>query len=230
MAKLKNSSRPEKISGGYAGIPWAVLDSQSFKGASDKAKSLLFALMRQHNGFNNGHLHLAKKWLYNQGWTCDENNRKACKELIERGLIVQTKWGGLNLGANLYALTWHDISNYAELDIRSTGYQRGAYMLCDLPPTKRRNPPAKKQSERHDDRDSPDSTTEQVSPSAGSTTESIKPVSATLTGSVIENNVFIPLPPVKSVKRIVGVKGRSGITKMKSNQTANGKLVAGLLH
>lgn len=227
---MKKSLRPETIAGGFSAIPHVVLDSQSFKGASDKAKSLLLALMRQHNGSNNGHLHLAKKWLYKQGWTCDENNRKATHELIERGLIAQTKRGGLNIGPNLYALTWHDISNYVGLDIRSGGYQRGAYILCDLPPTRRRKPPAQKQIERHDDRDSSDSTTEQVRPSAGSTTEPIRPVFDPLTGPTIENNVFIPIPPVKSVKRIVGVKGKSGMTKMKPNLTANGEPANGLLH
>jgi hypothetical protein len=227
---MKKSSRPESISGGFSAIPHVVLDSLSFKGGSDKAKSLLLALIRQHNGSNNGHLHLAKKWLYKQGWTCDENNRKATHELIERGLIVQTKWGGLNLGPNLFALTWHDISNYVGLDICSGGYQRGAFALCDLPPTKRRKPPAQKQSERHDDRDSSDSTTELARPLAGSITEPIKTVFDPVTGSTIVNNVFIPIPPVKSVKRIVGVKGKSGMAKTKSNQTASGEPTAGLLH
>ena len=60
----KKPARLELIFGGYSAIPWCVIDSDSFKGASDKAKSLLLALMRQHNGSNNGRLHLAKKWLY----------------------------------------------------------------------------------------------------------------------------------------------------------------------
>jgi hypothetical protein len=227
---MKKSSRPESISGGFSAIPHVVLDSQSFKGASDKAKSLLLPLIRQHNGSNNGHLHLAKKWLYKQGWTCDENNRKATHELIERGLIIQTKWGGLNLGPNLFALTWHDISNYVGLDIRSGGYQRGAFALCDLPPTKRRKPPAQKQSGRHDDRDSSDSVIEPADGLASSITESIKPVFDSATGPTIVNNVFIPIPHVKSVKRIVGVKGKSGMAKMKSSQTANGVPAAGLVH
>ena len=105
MARKNKQARAENISGGYAAIPWTVLDSASFMGASDKAKALLFALMRQHSGNNNGHLHLAKKWLYAHGWTCDENNRKACYELIERGLIIHTKYGGFNMGANYYAVT-----------------------------------------------------------------------------------------------------------------------------
>ena len=196
MAKLKKNQRPERISGGYSSIPHIVLDSVSFKGASEKAKALLFALMRQHNGINNGHLHLAKKWLYAQGWTCDESNRKASKELIERGLIIQTKWGGLNAGANLYALTWYDITNYIGLDIAPKGYQRGAYQLCTLPPTARRKPPFKKQLTRHGDRASTSTTTEPAKQTTGSTTERIKPHLSSFTGSVVEHNVITPLSRV----------------------------------
>lgn len=144
MARSRKDTRPERVSGGYSTIPWSVLDSIAFKGSSDKAKSLLFALMRQHNGANNGHLHVAKKWLYERGWTCDESNRKAKKELIERGLIIQTKQGGLNMGADFFALTWLAITNFVGLDIEAKQYRQGAYSLCKLPPTSRRKPPAKK--------------------------------------------------------------------------------------
>ena len=216
MARLKKSPRPESISTAFSLIPWIVLDSLSFKGSSDKAKALLFALMRQHDGRNNGHLHLAKKWLYNQGWTCDENNRKACHELIERGLIIQTKWGGLNMGPNQYALTWLIISNYVGLDISAKGYQKGAYTLCALPPTARRRPPIKNKIERHDEREGSSSSIGLVSPFTGSVTEAIRPIFSTATATTAENNVVIPLPHVKTPMRIVGVKGKSGITKTKT--------------
>jgi len=213
MARKHKQARLETISGGYGAIPWNVLDSVSFKGASDKAKALLFALMRQHSGSNNGRLHLAKKWLYNQGWTCDENNRKARNELLERGLIVQTKWGGLNMGADLFALTWHDISNYVSLDITAKSYSRGVYTLCNLVPTPRRKPPSKKQKMLPNDRASASTTNELVKQSTDTTTELVKPLLSTFTGTTTENNVFIPLHTVNSVKRIVGVKGKSGIRK-----------------
>ncbi len=201
MARKNKHARLETISGGYAAIPWTVIDSISFKGASDKAKALLFALMRQHSGNNNGRLQLAKKWLYNQGWTCHENNTKARNELIQRGLIVQTKWGGLNMGADLFALTWHDITNYVGLDITAKAYAKGFYTLCNLAPTPRRKPPVSKKSKRTDD-----------CTSAVTTTVPVKQ----FTGTTTENNVFIPLPTINSIKRIVGVKGKSGIVKRQS--------------
>ena len=212
MARKSKKSRPEIISGGYGAIPWRVIDSASFKGATDKAKALLFALMRQHDGFNNGHLHLAKRWLYNQGWTCHENNSKARNELIDRGLVVQTKWGGLNMGPDLFALTWYDISNYVGLDITSKSYAKGAYQLCNLPPTVRRKPPSKK-STLPGSRTSTVPVTVPTKQYAGTTTVHETALLEQFTGTTGENNVFIPLRTVNSVKRIVGVKGKSGIRK-----------------
>ena len=212
MARNKKTKRPEFVSGGYSVIPWMVIESNSFKGASDKAKALLFALMRQHNGQNNGHLHLTKKWLYDMGWTCHENNSKARNELLERGLIEQTRWGGLNAGADLFALTWLNISNYVGLQIEPKGYRLGAYSLCNLGPTKRRKPPAKKimlPSNRASTM--PTIGTETVMPDT--TTVSKKLCFKLPAGTIVENNVVIPLPPIKFIKRIVGIKGRSGIPK-----------------
>ena len=213
MARKNKQARLESILGGYAAIPWAVLDSVSFKGASEKAKALLFALMRQHTGNNNGHLHLAKKWLYNHGWTCHENNSKARNELIDRGLVVQTKWGGLNIGSDLFALTWYDITNYVGLDISAKGYSRGAYLLCNLAPTPRRKPPVTKQNSRTDSRTSTVPTTVPAKQSTGTTTGTKTALLEQFTGTTTENNVFIPLHTVNSIKRIVGVRGKSGTRK-----------------
>jgi len=212
MAKKNVLKRPEKISGGYSSIPWAVLDSSSFKGASDKAKALLYALMRQHNGYNNGHLHLAKKWMNAQGWTCDENNRKSCRELISRGLITQTKWGGLKIGPNFYALNWYPISNPVGLDIDLKGYIFGAYALCDLPPSPRRKPPSKK-SDQPSSRDRSGSTTVTAEHSLGSIVVATDFVSSPSLSSTTDNDVIKPLPALKKRKRVVGRKGKSGIPR-----------------
>lgn len=140
MARKKDKM-PERVSGQYSAFPHAVFDSVSFAGASDKAKALLLALARQLNGRNNGHLQLTTQWLKDYGYTCPANNIKARNELIERGLIVKTKQGGLNLGADLFAITWLDITNWGGLEIGPRDFNRGAYLLCDLPATNKRKPP-----------------------------------------------------------------------------------------
>lgn len=190
----KRKEAPERISGGYSAIPWNVLDSNAFKGSSDKAKSLLFALMRQHNSKNNGRLQLNKGWLRKQGWTCPESITKSRDELIERGLVVQTRFGGLNMGLSLYALTWYSITDFTGLDIARGGYRQGAYHLCDLPPTKRRKPPQKTKKRLNGDRNCISSFIE---------TAKDEPVTAivpkiikfrTLSVTAIENYVITPLP------------------------------------
>ena len=102
----KHKKDLESFTGSFSRIPHAVMDSNAFIGSTDKAKSLLFALIRQINGKNNGRLQLTDKWLAEHGWRSKAKNKEATKELIERGLIVQTKQGGLNIGCNWYAVTW----------------------------------------------------------------------------------------------------------------------------
>lgn len=221
MARNKQNKRLETISGGYSAIPHSVLDSQAFTGASDKAKALLFALMRQHNGANNGRLHLSSKWLAKQGYTCPASNIKTRKELLGRGLIVQTLQGGLNMGADWFALTWLDISNFVGLDLTLATYQRGKYLLCQLARTTRRNQPCKPVAKPTDNKKITVSTNETalfqpvkphtLNPVSMSETENALFTHSTI--SMNENNVVIPLHPVHSVKRIVGVKGKSGIAK-----------------
>lgn len=219
MARRTKKIRPESVTGGYSAMPWQVFDSTSFKGASDKAKALLWALMRQHNGENNGHLHLANTWLSKQGYKCPASNQKARIELIERSLIVQTKMGGLNNGSNLFALTWLDISNFVGLEINSKEYSRGTYLLNNLPPSARRKQPIKK-IKPFIDCNSADSHIESVSSFAVSLSERETALIRLSTLSLCENNVITPLQGVNNQKRIVGVKGKSGIFKLSNNTRA----------
>lgn len=129
---MGKSKKPlEAVQGSYCALPHAVLDSIAFMGAAHPARSLLCDLIRQHNGKNNGHMHMASPWLRKRGWTSNDVVHRAKLELIERGLIVQTRQGGLNAGANLYAVTWLIITNFVGLDIRPNDYHPGAWRLME---------------------------------------------------------------------------------------------------
>ncbi|MCA9358390.1 hypothetical protein KC902_03965 [Candidatus Kaiserbacteria bacterium] len=205
MAKRKEPA-PESFTGGFSRIPHAVLDSQAFIGLTDRGKSLLFALIRQHNGKNNGHLHLTNQWLASHGWRSASMNKQTIAELVERGLIVTTRLGGLNAGCNWYALTWLSISDFKELDISSSNYHKGAWGECKLPPTARRKPP-EKQKKPSGDRNS-------TVPVIGTAKDSTVPVVGTKTAlfpriavPVYGNNVFKPCTTSterRKGKRIVG--------------------------
>lgn len=139
MAERKQKRPVEAVNGLYGAIPHAVLDSAAFKGASYPAKALLFDLIRQHGGNNNGHLHLSFSWLANRGWKSRDVIQRARAELIERGLLIQTRQGGLNIGASRYALTWLHISNFVGLEIESKDYHPGAWGFMDTLPIAKKN-------------------------------------------------------------------------------------------
>lgn len=196
----------ESFSGTFSTIPHAVMDSIAFMGLTDRGKSLLFALMRQINGRNNGRLQLTNKWLAEQGWQSNSSNAKAIKELTERELIVTTRLGGLNAGSNWYAVTWLPISNFIGLDISEKSYRRGSWADCKLPPTERRKPPKK--------REKPSVHRDSAIPTSGTERQSAIPTTGTKTAiltfpasPVYGNNELLPYTPPeisKGKKRIVG--------------------------
>ncbi|OIQ72547.1 hypothetical protein GALL_458260 [mine drainage metagenome] len=134
MAEKKQKRPMEAITGLYGAIPHAVLDSVAFKGASHPAKALLFDLIRQHSGNNNGRLHLSFSWLESRGWKSRDVIQRARAELIARGLLIQTRQGGLNIGASRYGMTWLHISNFVGLDIQGKDYHPGAWGFMDKLP------------------------------------------------------------------------------------------------
>ncbi len=221
MAKTKREF-PEPCPAPYASIFIPVCSSKAFIGASSKAKAFLFALMQQHNGQNNGHLHLVNKWLAKKGWPSASQNKKMRDELIQRGLVVQTRQGGLNADCSWYALTWLPMSDAKGLDFSINTYNehyKGNWAKCELPDTPRRKAPQKK-------RDAPSDQRNSAVPISGTATPSTVPTSGTenallssFTVPTTGNNSLPPLPVSKQHKKqrrnkpIVGKAGRSGIPK-----------------
>lgn len=133
----RKGKAPERINGGFSAIPHRVLDSVAFKGAGHIAKALLFELIRQVNGANNGRLQLSYEWLTKErGWKSRDTIKRAQLELVERGLVIETRKGGLNKGVALFAVTWLPISNANGLDFVGVDYQPGAWAMMDKHPPK----------------------------------------------------------------------------------------------
>lgn len=148
MAKPKKPL--EAVSGSFTPLPHALLDSVAFMGASDRAKALLLELIRQHNGRNNGQMQLSIGWLRKRGWTSASAIQLAKSELLERGLAILTKRGGLNAGPDRYAVTWLNISDYAGLDLKQGTFAPGAWRFADPPPvmSKRQPPPPESRTKK----------------------------------------------------------------------------------
>lgn len=131
MVSRRARKVPEPVPGSYSAIPHVIMDCNAFQGASHAARSLLYELIRQLNGHNNGHLQLASKWLKKRGWTSADVVQRAKNELLERGLIILTRQGGLNLGPNYYGVTWLNISNFVSLDLARRSYCPGHWRQMD---------------------------------------------------------------------------------------------------
>jgi hypothetical protein len=128
MSKKRRNAPSESVTGRYSPIPHSLLDSAAFQACSPLAKALVFELMRQHTGNNNGHIRLSQSWLLGRGW-CIASLYRARDELLHYGLIVQTRHGGLRNGSHLYAMTWLAVTNFVGLDIGANQYHPGAYLL-----------------------------------------------------------------------------------------------------
>lgn len=213
----KREATPERIKGLYSGIPVAVMDSPAFIGASHRAKALLFEVMRQHTGSNNGHLQLAMSWLKKRGWPSADQVNETTAELIERNLIVQTRQGGLNIGPSRFALSWHHITNYVGLDIHSKDYQPGRWALCYLPPTARRKPPQRKRESCSEQRNGADPVIGIAVSHAIPTTGTKTAISLAIAVPTTGNNERLPIPPLRTGRPVVGAKGRSGKPGLASN-------------
>jgi len=199
MSKLKKP--PEAASGAYTPLPKILLESTAFMFASHSAKALLLELMFQHTGYNNGHLNLAMSKLRPRGW-CVATMMRARNELLERNLIVQTKRGGLNLGPDLFALTWHNISNFVGLDIGPAEYHRGAWSIPATKPSSTRGRPVIKKICHSEDESSTAIKTRAAKSAPTLKTSAIKhkktASAALITSDILLNHYPLPVSPPSS--------------------------------
>ena len=94
---------------GFLHLHKPLLNSPDFMALKGNSIKLLIDIASQYNGRNNGDLCAALSVMRKRGWNSNQQLQKALKEIQERNLIVQTKQGGLNMGPNLYAITWQPI-------------------------------------------------------------------------------------------------------------------------
>ena len=104
----------------FLSLPHNVLDHDSFRTLSPRATKLLIDIAAQYRGCNNGDLCAPLSVMRKRGWKSSDQLFKARKELLDRGLILTSRQGGLNK-CSLFALTWFQIDDCkGKLDIQST--------------------------------------------------------------------------------------------------------------
>lgn len=129
-------SRDKRDSGAFISLPMSVLNAQAYIQASAYARMLLLDLYAQYRGDNNGDLCAAWKLMKARGWRSEATLANAKRELIELGLIVETRKGARPNKASLYAVTWCALDACGgKLDITPSAFPRGAYKLRNPLPT-----------------------------------------------------------------------------------------------
>ncbi len=103
------NGKNRRIKGGFLMIPHEVLRSPAYRSLSPSAVKLLVDIAGQYNGKNNGDLTACMALMKPRGWRSTSTLNRAKRELLSGGLIEQTRQGGMNLGPNLYAITWKPI-------------------------------------------------------------------------------------------------------------------------
>jgi len=112
----------------FVALPMVVLESPGYRGASHTARSLLLDIAMQYTGNNNGRLTASAKYLQGKGWNSNDTIVRARRELLDCGLLIETRKGARPNKAAWYALTWHDLDQTSGLDLDPKCYRRGEYM------------------------------------------------------------------------------------------------------
>jgi len=124
----------KRDSGPFVALPVSVLNGMAFLGLNAYARMLFIDLVVQYRGNNNGDLSMAFKQMKLRGWKSEATLNKAKRNLLEAGLIVETRKGGRPNKCSLFGLTWHALDECnGKLDISPQAFPRGAYKEKDLP-------------------------------------------------------------------------------------------------
>ena len=118
MARSKFKRNGDKCDGKtFVRLPTVVLESPGFRQAGITARALLIDLAMQYSGHNNGKLTACAKYLRPLGWKSNDTVVRARRELIECGLLLETRKGARPNKAAWFALTWLDLDQGQGLDI-----------------------------------------------------------------------------------------------------------------
>lgn len=116
-----------KIEGGFFAVPRAVMHSPVFRELPAIAVKLLLDIGSQYNGRNNGDLSIAWKLMRMRGWRSEETLHRAKTQLLNGGLISETRKGRRPNVCSLYGITWLALDPSTKYDIQPWAFPFGAW-------------------------------------------------------------------------------------------------------
>ena len=119
----------------HVALPFVVLESVAYRGLGYAARALLIDIAKQYNGLNNGKLVGCSKYLAPLGWVSADTVTRAKRDLLESGLLIETRKGWRPNRAAWYALAWYSLNQSEGLDIDPTQFDRirGGYRAALIP-------------------------------------------------------------------------------------------------
>lgn len=124
--RFKNAGQ-KRDGGGFIAVPLSVLDCPTYTNLSTAATKLLWDAAAQLRGDNNGHLYCAWVVMAARGWKSEATLNRAKKELLNSGLLFETRKGARPNKAAWYAVTWMALDEITGMDISASSFPRGAY-------------------------------------------------------------------------------------------------------
>lgn len=121
-------------------LPLVVLESPGYRLAGHPARALLIDIAMQYTGHNNGKLTACAKYLNAKGWRSNDTIVRARRELLDCGLLIETRKGARPNKAAWYALSWLDLDQGEGLDIDPKHFRRGRYMRPEQSLSKNASP------------------------------------------------------------------------------------------
>ena len=109
MGKSRKRLKNRLPRGSFITVRKDILRHPNYHSLSHRAVRLLWDLYAQYNGNNNGDFSATYSVFKEKGWNSNSQLVKAREELIAKGWIVISRYGGLNMNCHLYAVTWERI-------------------------------------------------------------------------------------------------------------------------
>lgn len=120
-AGWKNSGRDGNR---HVALPHVVLESHAYRGLGYAARALLIDIAKQYNSSNNGKLVACQKYLAPLGWVSADTVTRAKRDLLNSGLLIETRKGWRPNRAAWYALAWYSLNQREGLDIDPAQFER----------------------------------------------------------------------------------------------------------
>jgi hypothetical protein len=139
MARNKNKFKGQKLSGHFAALPTHILQSNEYAALRPFELKLLIDLFGQYRGSNNGDFTAAWSIMKKRGWHSRGTLSKSIKGLLEKGFILKTRQGFLNV-CSLFAVTWLGVdeckgkldTHFSSIPANAWRKNKIASTVCDI--------------------------------------------------------------------------------------------------